>query len=58
MTYDSKSYELAMHFLADAKISDMEMPSLAHALAQVIQKSVEDWLSENVIYRAQEDNDG
>ena len=46
-TYDSKSYELAEHFLADdpvARTDQTKHVRLVHELAIEIQTAVEDWL--------------
>jgi hypothetical protein len=40
-TYDSKSFELAEHFLQDEQ--DLSTDANADALAKVIQSAVEDW---------------
>ena len=46
MTYDSKCYELAAGFVADvAGLSDRDQTNCAHALAQLIQETIEDFLS-------------
>ena len=40
MTYDSKCYDLAEHFIGSAP----EKHKLRHELAQHIQQEIEDWL--------------
>lgn len=42
MTYDSKSYDLALHFLQDHY--GPIPPEIAHELAQRIQQAVEDFI--------------
>lgn len=44
-TYDSKSYELAEHFLAEYK-DKPEYHALCHQLALEIQQAVEDYCEE------------
>lgn len=46
MTYDAKSYALAMHFLEDAPIPD-DHEARCHELAQAIQRLIEDWIEAN-----------
>jgi len=43
MSYDSKCYELAEHFLQDSPHINTE--ATRHRFAQYIQTGVEDWLS-------------
>ncbi len=44
-SYDSKSHDLAAHFLQDRPqgISDKELRKFTHDLAMHIQQAVEDW---------------
>lgn len=41
MPYDVKTYQLAEHFLQDTRFNT---PAVAHKLAQVIQREIEDYL--------------
>ncbi len=44
MTYDTKSYELAEHFLPDGASKELK-----HELAQEIQRACEDFLTDKKI---------
>ena len=48
MTYDSRSYDLAEHFIGSAP----EMERLRQLLAQHIQSSIEDWFGYEQTERA------
>lgn len=47
MSYDPKCYDLALNFLEELKLDNGELMVKAHALAQEIQDTIEDFFAEN-----------